>query len=204
MANPTPQQNDETPLDPEVARIERRVRRLMLIAGLTLGLGIVAVFGAILYRIVSMDSTGDSTGAATATAVQSTTTAEGAESAEAAIRAALARWNAAFNAGDVSGVCDLFAPDLRYYASGLPEQTYDDMCSRLKAVVADTTRTLAYSPEIHEVIVTGDSAVVRLTWTLTIRTPGEPALTSVEQGMDYFRRQPDGSWKIARFVSYEE
>jgi steroid delta-isomerase len=193
--SPNLDQEDDKPLDPAVAEVEQRVRRLILIAGLTLGLGIFAVFAAILYRIVTYDSTPTVTEAQAGDA-----TAE----AEAEIRSALAAWNAAFNAADTERICDLFAPDLRYYVRDLPEQTYDDMCGRLKKTLADPARALAYSADIHEVIVTGDSAVVRLTWTLTTRAPGEAPVTGVEQGMDYFERQPDGSWKIARFVSYEE
>jgi hypothetical protein len=49
-------EEDEKPLDPAVERVRRRLSRLMLIAGLTLGLGIFAVFGAILYKIAA---TGD-------------------------------------------------------------------------------------------------------------------------------------------------
>ena len=50
---PSIDDNDEKPLDPVVERVRRRVSRLILIAGLTLGLGIFAVFGAILYKIVA-------------------------------------------------------------------------------------------------------------------------------------------------------
>jgi hypothetical protein len=49
--------DDEKPLDPAVLRVQARLRRLMLIAGLTLGLGILAVFAAILYRIATLDTT---------------------------------------------------------------------------------------------------------------------------------------------------
>ncbi len=48
---------DEKPIDPAVLRVQARLRRLMLIAGLTLGLGILAVFAAILYRIATLDTT---------------------------------------------------------------------------------------------------------------------------------------------------
>ena len=48
---------NEKPLDPAVLQVQARLRRLMLIAGLTLGLGIFAVFAAILYRIVTYDAT---------------------------------------------------------------------------------------------------------------------------------------------------
>ena len=56
MANPN-FDDDDQPLDPSVRRVETRVRRLILIAGLTLGLGIFAVFAAILYRIANLDTT---------------------------------------------------------------------------------------------------------------------------------------------------
>jgi hypothetical protein len=51
MINPSFDEN-EAPVDPAMLRVQARMRRLMLIAGLTLGFGIFAVFGAILYKIV--------------------------------------------------------------------------------------------------------------------------------------------------------
>ncbi len=50
--------DDEAPLDPALERVQARMRRLMLIAGLTLGLGIFAVFGAILYKIATSGDRG--------------------------------------------------------------------------------------------------------------------------------------------------
>jgi hypothetical protein len=55
MSNPASDEQDEKPLDPAVAQVQQRLQRLMLIAGLTLGLGILAVFLAIIYRISAMD-----------------------------------------------------------------------------------------------------------------------------------------------------
>lgn len=200
MTNPNFDDEDEKPLDPAVAKVEQRVRRLMLIAGLTLGLGIFAVFAAILYRIVIFDSTP----AAQATA-QSASPAEADAEAEAAVRAALARWNADFNAVNTERICDLFAPDLRYDYIGVPERSYDDMCNQLQRALTDQSHGLAYALDIKEVLVEGDTAVVRLVWTLTVRpTDGSPAVTSRETGMDFFRKQPDGSWRISRFIAYEE
>jgi hypothetical protein len=56
MANPTSEDAEEKPLDPAVARVQARLQRLMLIAGSTLGLGILAVFLAIIYRITASDN----------------------------------------------------------------------------------------------------------------------------------------------------
>jgi hypothetical protein len=52
MVNPAAA-DDDKPLDPAFLRVQARLRRLMLIAGLTLGLGIVAVLAAVLYRTFS-------------------------------------------------------------------------------------------------------------------------------------------------------
>jgi hypothetical protein len=48
---------EEKPLDPTLLRVQARLRRLMLVAGLTLGIGILAVFAAMLYRINTNDTT---------------------------------------------------------------------------------------------------------------------------------------------------
>jgi hypothetical protein len=59
MTHPINGDTPEAPLDPTLERVQARLRRLMLIAGLTLGVGMFAVFAAILYRIAIMDSSGD-------------------------------------------------------------------------------------------------------------------------------------------------
>jgi hypothetical protein len=56
MADPVLENAEERPLDPAVARVQARLQRLMLIAGLTLGLGILAVFLAIVYRITATNN----------------------------------------------------------------------------------------------------------------------------------------------------
>jgi hypothetical protein len=55
MTNPSSEDQEEKPLDPAVARVQSRIQLLMLISGLTLGLGILAVFLAIIYRIATDD-----------------------------------------------------------------------------------------------------------------------------------------------------
>ena len=129
--------------------------------------------------------------------------AQPAGEAEAAIRAALAKWTADFNARDESKICDLFAPDLRYDFRGLPERDYEALCTLLRRALADTSRTFTYSLDVKEVIVSGDLAVVRLVWTSKLTANGKTVETR-EPGLDVFRMQPDGSWKIARYIAYED
>jgi ketosteroid isomerase-like protein len=124
-------------------------------------------------------------------------------SPEAAIRQALATWTEQFNARDTQGVCTLFAPGLRYNVEGLAtEQTYQDMCDRLHRALTGREVTYHYRLEIQEIIVSGDIAVVRLVWYDTVSRPGVPDVVTPEQGMDIFRRQDDGSWKIIRYLAY--
>jgi len=114
----------------------------------------------------------------------------------------LQRWTADFNAKDPAGVCDLFAPDLAYSIPEMVRGTRETMCANLAALLARSDIKLHYdNPDIHEILVAGDVAVVRLTWTLTTEVNGAKD-TTTEEGMDIFRRQPDGRWSIARFIAF--
>ena len=120
--------------------------------------------------------------------------------AEAAIRARLAAWTEAFNRGDAAATCELFADDLKSDVQGAPAGDKAAVCTRLAKALAKSGGKLAYVCQIHEILVSGDLAMVRLTWVLTER-PGGNAL-SRDEGMDIFRRDPDGLWRIARFMAF--
>jgi steroid delta-isomerase len=123
--------------------------------------------------------------------------------AETAIRAALAAWTRDFNARDPSRICDLFAADLRYDYRGFPERDYTALCGLLRRSLADSTKQFGYALDVREVIVSGDLAIVRLVWTLKTTVAGAPPIESKEPGLDVFRRQSDGTWKIVRYIAYE-
>jgi steroid delta-isomerase len=124
--------------------------------------------------------------------------------AESAIRAALTKWAADFNAGRSQTVCDLFSRDLRYDYRGHPERNYRDICDLLQRSLSDRTKRYAYTLAIKEILVSGELAVVRLVWTLTVTRPdGSGETVTQEPGMDVFRKQPDGAWKIIRYIAYE-
>jgi steroid delta-isomerase len=42
-----------------------------------------------------------------------------------------------------------------------------------------------------------------LVWTLTVTLPNGQTVTSVEPGLDIFRRDDDAQWKIIRYLAYE-
>ena len=62
--------------------------------------------------------------------------------------------------------------------------------------------SIRYSLVVKEILVSGDLAVVRLTWTDTsLGRDGKPVAHD-EAGLDVFGRQSDGSWKIIRYIAY--
>ncbi|MGC1678984.1 MAG: nuclear transport factor 2 family protein [Candidatus Binataceae bacterium] len=119
------------------------------------------------------------------------------------IRGALEEWTREFNGRDTRRVCSLFAPDLISNYQGQPEAGYSSLCAQLKKSLSDPATSYHYDLKLHEILVSGDMAAVRLTWTLTVGKKNQAReSTVVDTGLDIFRRQPDGSWKIARFIAY--
>jgi len=120
-----------------------------------------------------------------------------------AIAVRLTNWAQAFNARDKAGVCGLFAPDLVATMPGQPEISRETLCASLSSMIDDHTKAMSYGLQIREIVVSGDLGVVRLTWTQTTASGGVKTV-SKEQGLDIFRRQPDGSWAIARFIGFAD
>jgi uncharacterized protein (TIGR02246 family) len=125
-----------------------------------------------------------------------------ASAAKAAIVERLHRWTAAFNSRDLAGVCGLFAPDLSYTVDGILNGSRDRLCANIATALEKPEVDSHYDePTIHEILVSGDLAVVRLTWTLRAEKNGARDVTT-EEGMDVFRRAPDGVWSILRFIAF--
>jgi steroid delta-isomerase len=126
-------------------------------------------------------------------------------SAEAEIRAAFAQWTADFNAGRADRVCDLFAKDLVAQYRGVPERGYARQCDLLTTALADPKRRYHNALAIREILVFGDTAIARVTWTQTVRDSDSGKETkTVEPGLDVFRRDADGRWRIIRYLAYDE
>jgi len=127
-------------------------------------------------------------------------------SVPAEIRQALEQWPRDFNAQDAAGVCGLFAPDLVASYPNQPDKNYAAMCQQLTAALKNPAKTFRYeAPQIEDILVSGDLAVVRLIWTLSITDPNVPGgLTIKERGIDVFTRQKDGTWKISISHAYPD
>jgi steroid delta-isomerase len=122
-------------------------------------------------------------------------------SAQKIIEQSLRNWTESFNRRDLESVMDLFAPDLVASHRGQPDRNYNELRELLKKSLESTDLQFRYELEIEEIIVDRDMAVVRLIWTLTTEQNGQRE-TSRDRGLDVFRRQRDGKWRIVRFLSF--
>jgi ketosteroid isomerase-like protein len=116
------------------------------------------------------------------------------------VRMRLQNWAHDFNEGSTKAACGLFSKDLISDTQGQGEANYQTRCELISKVMHDPARKFRYAADIREVIVQGDLAIVRLQWTLTV-SPGDE--TSTESGLDIFRKETDGVWRIVRFMAFE-
>jgi ketosteroid isomerase-like protein len=121
--------------------------------------------------------------------------------AEKEIRSALAGWVAAANRGDWKEALKVWAPDLIGWYPGLPDDTYAREVER--AARAGAPRT-TYEVDIQEVMVSGALAVVRDVWTFSTRSANSALRVEKVKSFEVWRRQPDGLWKISRWISAPE
>ncbi len=121
--------------------------------------------------------------------------------AEEEIRDSLARWVDASNRGDWKEAVKIWAPDLIGWYPGMPDDTFARESENAAKGGAPRTR---YELEIKEVMISGSLAVVRDVWTFsTIGKAGEQTVERVKS-FEVWRRQSDGAWKIARWISAPE
>lgn len=116
----------------------------------------------------------------------------------------LQKWPQDFNAKNIEATCGLFAPDLIASYPGTADKNYQEMCRTLNAAMTDSNKIFSYeTPNIEQIIVQGDLGVVRLIWNLKISHKNQLNTELIkEKGLDIFKRQKDGSWKIAISYAY--
>ena len=116
----------------------------------------------------------------------------------------LQKWPEDFNAKNIKEVCGLFASDLIASYPGTADRNYEEMCRNLTATLTNPDKIFRYeAPKIEQIIIEGNMAVVRLIWTLRTSTQnGSETELIKEKGLDVFKRQADGTWRIAISYAY--
>ena len=119
---------------------------------------------------------------------------------ETVIRQTLADWVKAYNSGDYATAGKVWAPGMIGWPAAGPDDSYVREMDALKHAPQGKKPSVIYKLDIHEVIVSGDMAVVRDIWTEV------PAKGESKQFRSYevWRRQPDGAWKISRWIDGPE
>jgi|GEM_PF-2523031 len=120
------------------------------------------------------------------------------------LRAAIVRSGEAFNARDHAAMMAPVARDLVLTYPGIPDMGYDSLSAGYRRMANPpagvTARTV---PTVEEILVSGDMAVIRITWTTTV-TETTPARSTTRQmrDMQVWRREADGGWKLFRGMHF--
>jgi len=118
----------------------------------------------------------------------------------AAIQALIDRATDVNNAGDIAGWVELFGDDMVYMRDGGPPITTRDALEG--AAVSQFSRYRSnLQSSTDEIQIIGDWAFARTTvnGSLTPRGGGNPVRVDRKE-MAIYRRQPDGTWKLARLI----
>ncbi len=113
-------------------------------------------------------------------------------------------WTESFNRRDLDGSCALFSKDIRADHQGVPTENWQAMRARFQKLFADKSRQYKYRFKLINVYRSGNLAVGRITWYLTVTKDGKPAFEEETQSMDIFKPNKDGVWEMIDFVSFTE
>lgn len=142
--------------------------------------------------------------AAAAAQSPSTCSTQDSASAAAAIRARLAQWVAQVNSHDRASGTIWAAPVTGWFPRG-PE--FSDSAAYSMAGVSKSVgpTTVTYEISVDEVAVSLRLAAVHDIWKEVRHFPGTAVTVSRQiRGSELWRCQPDGAWRIARWVSAPE
>ncbi len=121
-----------------------------------------------------------------------------------AIEKRFAEWTESFNRRDLDGSCALFSKDIKADHQGIPTEDWSTMRMRFQKLFADKSREYKYRFKLLRVYRSGDLAVGRITWYLTVTKDGKPLFEEETQSMDVFKPNKEGVWEMVDFVSFTE
>ncbi len=123
---------------------------------------------------------------------------QAADTAETEVRAEFARWTAAYRAHDLAGTMAIFDPGVRFAFQGGPDSGYAEL-QRGYEQEFRSGGAAVWVGAIDEVIASGDLAAEYSTWKLVDPTG---RVLEHNRGMDLFRRDAQGRWRIIRSLNY--
>jgi len=116
---------------------------------------------------------------------------------ERAIRELVATWHRATAAGDLERILSLMAEDVVFLTPGRPPMRgKETFAAGFRALIQ--THRIESSGTIEEIHVAGDWAFLWAHLTVTVAPPNGPPTRRAGNTLTILRRQPGGSWVLAR------
>lgn len=131
--------------------------------------------------------------------------ASGDAEAAAAVRARLGAWVGQVKANDRAGMREVWAPDMVGWSPSAA--VFSDSAAFAAAGLQPANRPaprVTYEIAIDDLVAAGDVVVVHDLWTETRELGGDARVRRTIRGSELWRCQPDGRWRIARYVSAPE
>lgn len=121
------------------------------------------------------------------------------------IRQAVIQTGVAFNERKPDSILVHYAPDILVSYPNVPDTDYAGFAQAFAGLPNRPPGVVSTRPDIHEIIVSGDLAMVRVSWITTTRqTDPVKEVTRRARDMQIWQRQTDGSWKFTRGLWFHE
>jgi uncharacterized protein (TIGR02246 family) len=112
------------------------------------------------------------------------------------IRALVAEWARASEAGDFAAIDALMDEDILFFTAGREPFGRDAFRHHFESNVKSMTITV--SADVREVSVSGDQAYVHTALNVRIQPEGGDPITRTGYALSVYRRRPGGRWKLWR------
>jgi dienelactone hydrolase/ketosteroid isomerase-like protein len=110
----------------------------------------------------------------------------------------------AVNRREPEPILPMFAPDILLSFPGIPDQDYATLRPDYESMRSRAPGEVMTRPEIEEILVSGDLAIIRALWHTTVTKPGNPPSVTTRQMKDLqvWRRESNGEWRFARGMHF--
>jgi uncharacterized protein (TIGR02246 family) len=114
-----------------------------------------------------------------------------------AIRGLIQQTEKAINSNDPGGIMAHYSRDIVVSYPGVPDTTYDQFAAAYKRMLDPSTTTSTVA-DVQEIVVAGDLAIVRMTWSTTVTEKASGKNSSRKaKDLQVWRRE-NGQWKFFR------
>ncbi len=103
---------------------------------------------------------------------------------------------------DPDAIMALLAPDILLSYPGIPDQDYETLRKAYAEMRSREPGEVTTRPDIEEILVSGDLAIIRVVWNTTVRKGGSEPASRQMRDLQVWRREPSGHWKFVRGIHF--